>query len=253
MNRFPNPFFREHLAFMAVIAAMRSSFALMFACAFLGGCASAPVRPSVESVSVPRSITEVPATSVPEAAPIPRRIPTFGAACPLFFPRREVGSVVRIPANMMSLAMDPVMHALCACTKAGEYATIVAEIDFGRGRVQVRAPESSTVHQCLETLHVTFDPVPESDVPTSDCINCGPRYYGVFGNSPPPPQEPGIRLLYSFLVDRSSEVLDCPGNTHAERGQCVANVVDKPPPREKKTCGCDPTDLNCAMTCAATK
>jgi len=226
---------------------MRSSLAL-FAFAFIGiGCASQPIP-----VSSP-TITEAPepvATLAPRDI-AERRIAFVGGACPLVFPRRDVGSVVRIPAAMMSIAMDPVMGALCACTKPGEYATITARIDLDKGQVQVRAPESPIIDGCLETLHVTFNPPLQSELPESDCINCGPRYYGVFVDSPPPPKPAGIRLLYSFALDRSGEVLACPADTHAEKGACVPN---EPPPKvspEKPSCGCAAEDLMCAMKCSA--
>lgn len=151
----------------------------------------------------------------------------------------------------MALAMDPVMSALCACTKPGEYTTIVARIDYDKGQVETRAPESPIINACLETLHVTFAPLPQGDMPTSDCINCGPRYYGVFENSPPPPKPEGLRLLYSFSLDRSNEVLPCPAEMHAERGACVADAPLQPPIPDKPTCGCAAGDLMCAMKCSA--
>lgn len=237
---------------------MRSTVATFFACALLSGCAStraadhpSPQEPPTANVS---ARAEEAVGDIPKAVPITRRPPIFGATCPLVFPSRDVGTVVRIPASMMSKAMDPVMDALCACTKPGEYSAIVAQIDFGHGNVQIRAPESSTIHECLETLHVTFEPIPDSDLPSSDCINCGPRYYGVFADSPPPPpKEAGLRLMYSFLLDRSSEVLDCSGDTHAERGACRPNVAPAPPTPDKRSCGCDATDLECSIACAATR
>jgi hypothetical protein len=152
---------------------------------------------------------------------------------------------------MMSLAMDPVVNALCSCTKPGEYATIVARIDYDKGQVQVRAPESPIIDGCLEMLNVTFAPVPPSEGPTSDCVNCGPRYYGVFVDSPAPPKPAGIRLIYSFSLDRTNEVLPCPPETHAERGACLPNESLPKIPRDKPTCGCAEADLMCAMKCSA--
>src|SRR5690242_19950805 len=117
---------------------MRSTIAALFAFASLSGCASTPARPSTANASAKQveTIQESPPLPVPpiaSAIPIERRIPIFGGTCPLFFPPHDLGTVVRIPASMMSKAMDPVMHALCACTKPGEYSAIVAEIDFGKG------------------------------------------------------------------------------------------------------------------------
>jgi hypothetical protein len=234
---------------------MRFILATLFATALLSGCASSPARPSAANVLAARAREAIsPSSPSPEAVLPTRRIPLIGAACPLSFPPRDVGSVVRIPANMMSKAMDPVMHAVCACTKPGEYSTVVAEIDLGRGSAHVRARESSTIHECLETLHVTFDPIPESELPGSDCINCGPRYYGVFVDSPPPPKkDPDVRLIYSFLLDRSSEVLNCIAGTHAEKGSCRPDVTPESTTPPKKTCGCTPTDLACAIACAGAK
>jgi len=229
---------------------MRSTLATLFGLALLSGCASTPAPPSTAKLSVPAPMT---VSAILKAAPEARRIPIFGATCPLFFPPHEVGTVVRIPASLMSKAMDPVMYALCACTNPGEYSAIVAQIDFGRGSIHLRAPESSKINECLETLHVTFDPIPESDLPASDCINCGPKYYGVFVDSPPPPKQSGLRLMYSFLLDRSNEVLNCSGDTHAERGQCTSDNATKPPAPAQRTCGCPPTDLACAIACAGTK
>ncbi len=225
---------------------MRSFIAALIACVSLSGCASP--RISIAPASVPRAALETLAT-IPLASVEEHRIPLIGGTCPLFFPPHEVGSVLRIPATMMSTAMDPVMNALCSCTKPGEYAVIVTQIDFGRGRAELKAPESSTINECLETLHVSFSPPPESDVPSSDCIDCGPRYYGVFADSPPPPNRSGLRLVYSFLLDRSSEILDCLDHTHAERGACKPDVEPAPTPPLKHTCGCGTTDLACAIAC----
>jgi hypothetical protein len=234
---------------------MRPSLAMFVACSFLMGCGASPIRSTKPNTSAPTKDVAAREVAVPTTSsePIIHRMPQPDAACPLFFPPREVGSVVRIPAKMMSLAMDPVMRALCACTKPGEYTSMQAQIDFGKGIVQVRAHESSLIDECLAASKVTFEPPPASDVPSSDCIGCGPRYYGVFPDSPPPPQEPGLRLMYSFYLDRSSEVLDCPATTHAERGACQNDKVAAPPLPDKRTCGCNPGDLKCALTCAAGK
>lgn len=229
---------------------MRSFVVALVACALLTGCAS--TRSNVPPVSIPRPVLETVATA-PQAAIEARRMPLLGGACPLFFPPHEVGSVVRIPGAMMSTAMDPVMNALCSCTNPGEHAVIVAQIDFGKGRAEVKAPKSSQINECLEMLHVSFSPTPESDVPASDCIDCGPRYYGVFVDSPPPPKRTGLRLMYSFLLDRSGEVLDCPDHTHAERGACKSDIVAAPAPALKHTCGCGATDLACAIACEGTR
>lgn len=213
------------------------------------GCASNPLPiQSPPIVQAPEITTDPVAQEV-----APRRIPALGRVCPLAFPRREVGSVIRIPGAMMSLAMDPVMSALCACTKPGEYATIVARIDFDKGQVETRAPESPIINACLEMLHITFPPPPPNEMPASDCINCGPRYYGVFVDSPPPPKPEGIRLVYSFALDRSNEILQCPAAAHPERGACVVNAEPKPTIPDKPRCTCAAEDLMCAMKCAAQK
>lgn len=225
---------------------MRSSIAALVISTWLLGCAS--TRSKFPPASVCREAL-APVSAIPIATTKTHRIPLIGGECPLFFPPHEVGSVLRIPAVMMSTAMDPVMNALCSCTTPGEYAVIVTQINFGTGMAQLKAPESPLINECLEMLHVTFSPIPESDMPASDCINCGPRYYGVFADSPPPPKQSGLRLMYSFLLDRSGEVLDCPGHTHPERGTCKPNVDAIPPAAPKQTCGCGATDMACAIAC----
>lgn len=210
------------------------------------GCASRPILIQAPAPSI-TEITPAPANEILA----PARIPHMGGPCPLAFPRREVGSVVRIPGSIMALAMDPVMNALCACTNPGEYATIVARIDFNNGHVETRAPESPAINACLETLNVTFPPPPPNDLPASDCINCGPRYYGVFVDSPPPPKAEGLRLVYSFALDRSSEIMQCPAATRPLRGACVLDEAPKPIIPNKPICACAAGDLLCAIQCAA--
>lgn len=226
---------------------MRSFLALL-ALGIIGtGCASNPLplpSPAITTSPEPEAILTPQTTAV-------QRLAFVGGSCPLVYPPREVGSVIRIPAVMMSLAMEPVIGALCACTKPGEYATIVARIDFDKGQVQVRSLESSIINGCLETLNVTFAPPPPNELPGSDCINCGPRHYGVFVDSPAPPKPEGIRLTYSFALDRTSEVLPCPADTHAEKGACLPNEPLAKAPANKPTCGCDEADLMCAMKCSA--
>ncbi len=228
------------------LPSMRAPFVVLVG--FLWGCGA-----SLQKANPPRSEFHKTKAAVDESLPpvIARRTPHSPESCPLFFPPHDIGNVIRIAGATMALAMNPAMSALCACSKPGEYATIVARIDFGRGTVNLGAPDSAPINECLETLHVTFEPPPQSDLPGSDCINCGPRYYGVFPDSPPPPKETGLKLMYSFLVDRSGEVLDCPDNTHAERGSCAPDAVPIPAKAEKHSCGCEPADLNCAMACAS--
>jgi hypothetical protein len=229
---------------------MRSLPPTFVVCILLMGCASTPRK--VQTTSDSHQAAE-PVVTVPVARMENRRIPLIGGVCPLIFPPHDVGSVLIVPATIMSRAMDPIMNALCSCTKPREYAAIVTQINFSLGSAYLQAPESSQINECLESLHVTFAPVPESDLPSSDCINCGPHHYGVFVDSPPPPKNTGLRLMYSFLLDRSSEVLDCPAPTHAERGAC--RTAEAPPSiaSPKPTCGCDATDLACAITCAGAR
>jgi hypothetical protein len=228
---------------------MRFFIAGLVSYVLLAGCTS--TRSNVPPASAAREPLKTVST-IPLATVETHRMPLFGGGCPLFFPPHEVGSVMRIPAPMMSTAMDPVMNALCACTKPGEYAVIVAQIDFGAGTTQLKGPESPQINECLEMLHVTFTPIPETDMPSSDCIGCGPRYYGVFPDSPAPPKN-GLRLMYSFLLDRSNEVLHCPADTHAERGSCKPDVEPAPAPAPKRTCGCGATDLACTIACEGSR
>lgn len=227
---------------------MRLFVAFIATSGFLMGCAASPARPS-DSKSAKHDVEVI--VVAPQEPPREHRTPQMDPSCPLFFPPRDVGSVVRIPATMFSLAMDPVMQTLCSCTRPGEFGTIVARINYGDGTVDVDAPESPAVEECLRDSKITFVPPPPDDVPPSDCINCGPRYYGVFVDSPPPPPKEGLRLVYSFLLDRSNEVLDCPVNTHAERGTCKTNAAAAPIAPEKPKCMCAKEDLKCAIACAA--
>lgn len=222
----------------------------------LWGCGSSAPRPNVPTPAphaTKHATKHATEQTVREPLPetIERRNPQAPESCPLFFPPHDVGSVVRIPGKMMALAMNPVMQALCACSNPGEYATIVARIDYGSGTVKLEAPDNPAINECVQSVPVSFVPPPPSDLPGSDCINCGPRYYGVFADSPPPPKEPALQLIYSLLVDRSNEVLDCPDHTHAERGQCKSDDAPTPEKPEKRSCKCEPSDLKCAIECAS--
>jgi hypothetical protein len=176
-------------------------------------------------------------------------------ACPLQWPPREVGSVVRIPAHMMARAMAPVIEALCECTRPGEYADVMAKLDFAAGRATVTTPANAAIDGCVQTVQGSFEPFPEAQESWSDCIGCGPRRYGVFrGSLPADTREPGgLRMVYGFKLDRSPEILHCDPGMLAIQGRCVPEPAPPSLRAAPSSCGCTPLDLKCAIGCAATQ
>lgn len=147
------------------------------------------------------------ATTVEVAAPEahPARTPLAHAgSCPLRWERREVGSVLRIPADVMARPMDRVVDAACRCVRPGEAVAVVADIDFFAGRVAASSSDV-VVGRCLADVDMTFEPYREGG--TGDCIDCGPRRFGVFRGSPPvdAARGAGLRVTYPLAVDRSRE------------------------------------------------
>ena len=183
------------------------------------------------------------------------RTPQVDPACGLSWTPREVGTVVRIPASMMARAMKPAVAGLCACTRPGEFTSIVVRIDFANGTAETRAPDESGLDACLTRTPGSFEGFPEAEHFEGDCIGCGPKRYGVFGGGDDPPKDApgrgGLRLTIPFLVDRSNEVLACAVGSHAAKGRCVPD--DAPPmagAAMAPACACSATDLHCQIVCA---
>lgn len=165
-------------------------------------CALAAPVPQMTAPPTAQSAGEVPEAGLP----MPQiRLPRDGGSCDLTWAPREVGSVVKIPAPTMTSAMVPVIEAVCACTAPGERVTIVARLRFAQGRAVVSAPDSEMIDQCLSHTNPSFPPS-MMDM-GSDCIDCGPRQYGVLrGSNPTPPPNKGIEVVFGFEIDRSKEL-----------------------------------------------
>lgn len=133
------------------------------------------------------------------------RHPAADARCPLQWPARDVSSGVHLTAAAMQPPMASALRAVCACTLPGEVTKVYADIDFAVGTVDVRAPSEPVVDGCLRELNPTFPA--NAAVAGPDCIDCGPKHYGVLpGSQPADVAAPAsVRIRYPMQVDRSRE------------------------------------------------
>ena len=164
------------------------------------GCAAGPrAEPNVE-VAASDDGTREPRTSSLA------RHPAADARCPLQWPARDVSSGVHLTAAAMQPPMASALRAVCACTLPGEVTKVYADIDFAAGTVTVRAPNEPVVDGCLRELKPTF-PANAAAVAGPDCIDCGPKHYGVLpGSQPVDAAAPAsVRIRYPMRVDRSGE------------------------------------------------
>ena len=184
--------------------AMTRFFMLAWLFGCLTACGATPFTgPTTEpDLGAPLPFNEAPA---PPARIV--RIPNPNAPCPLNYVPKDIGNVLVIPGAWMARAMKPTLAAVCACTVDGDQVSIVTVIDFAAGNVEISAPEDEAIDRCVAGLPGTFEPIPESELPGSDCIDCGPRRYGVFPSGEPAEPKPkgGLKVRYPFRVDRRSE------------------------------------------------
>ena len=97
----------------------------------------------------------------------------------------------------------PVLAALCACTEPGSEHAIVIDFEPGRGRAAAHdGGGDGAVDDCLGAR--LGDGVYPAFELGSDCIDCGPKRYGVFGGPPPEPAR-GARITMPLKVDRRGE------------------------------------------------
>jgi len=99
--------------------------------------------------------------------------------------------------------MTPVIKALCACTRPGSHFSLIVDMELSLGKVTAHtSDENLEIDACLAArLGPNLYPPLEIG---SDCIDCGPRRYGVFGGPPPPPPR-GARIRMPLSVDRRGE------------------------------------------------
>lgn len=153
-----------------------------------------------------------PIASAPEldVASRPSRHPLAAAeSCPLAWTPRDVGTVLHIPASVMSPPMAAVVAAACRCVQPGEVVTVVADIDFASGSVRASSSDSGLVDGCLAELPAaSFEPW-SAGSSASDCVDCGPRHFGVLPGSDADDARMGAsgapHVRYPLRVDRAGE------------------------------------------------
>jgi hypothetical protein len=177
---------------------MRQLSGLLLSVTACAGGASSPASAEVE-------VEVAPAPPRPaEARPPIAATSEPPGACSLSWTPRTIGaSVVTIPPETSSSMMAPVLAALCACTKRGRQHSIVIDFEPGRGRATARDGDGDAdLDRCLEP-RLGDELYPPFEI-GSDCIDCGPKRYGVFGGPPPPPPR-GARIRMPLAVDRRGE------------------------------------------------
>ncbi len=199
---------------MRAVRSLAWVVAVAIGCAAIGcamvGCATAPqVEPNVALAASDGAVSAAGAQGKGQDAELQAsllvRHPQKDAACPLQWPAQDVTSSVHILAAAMQPPMAAALQAVCACSVPGEVTSVYADIDFAAGAVEVRAPAAPLVDGCLRELKPTFPA--DASVAGSDCIDCGPKHYGVLpGSQPANAAAPAsVRIRYPLQVDRSAE------------------------------------------------
>lgn len=160
----------------------------------------------------PRAAEPTSAASISDAAPVlaaqnisPPIASSPGRKCPLEWALRDLHTVVaHIPAKASALMMAPAVSALCACTQAGSHHAVTIELEPSLGSVAARSNDDDLALDACLAARLGPNLYPPTEI-TSDCIDCGPRRYGVFGGPPPPPPPRNARTRIPFSVDRRGE------------------------------------------------
>ncbi len=77
-----------------------------------------------------------------------------------------INAVIRVPVTHVGRALRPVIHAVCACTRAGATVRVRARIEPEAGRVSAHVDGDEAIDACVQqTLVGAFEPfVVGSDV-----------------------------------------------------------------------------------------
>ncbi len=159
-----------------------------------GQTGSSPVAvtlPTAITSPVGSTVTVSPVAAPPGTPVAPQEDPSCAnLAVPDLHP-----SVIVIPRPVWVAAMTPALHAACACTRSGDAVRFVATVAPEEGTAHVIAPENEATTRCVQILDLRFPPFTVG----SDCIDCGPRWYGVFHGSGPRPPPPSSIITYPFV------------------------------------------------------
>lgn len=95
--------------------------------------------------------------------------------------------------------MVPVIRAACACTRAGESTHLNAKFEPALGTVTVHAGDDGPIDACMQNTPIgRYAPFEFG----SDCIDCGPRRFGIFRGTPPPMPPPQASVVINIPFTR---------------------------------------------------
>ena len=100
-----------------------------------------------------------------------------------------------IPDATFAPASAVVVRAVCSCTRSGQSTHLTATFAPSEGTAVAHAGDPA-IDACLQNTPI--DHYPTFDL-GSDCIDCGPKRFGIFRDSPPPPPPPSTKLTYSIV------------------------------------------------------
>jgi hypothetical protein len=108
----------------------------------------------------------------------------------------SVRSVIVVPGEVLGRAMAPVVRAACACSRSGATVRLTTVIVPEDGTVTATVAGDERVDACLQQRLVgRFEPFALG----TDCIECGPKRYGVFRGADPPERK-ASRITYPFAL-----------------------------------------------------
>lgn len=109
-----------------------------------------------------------------------------------------IDAVIRVPASYVSRALRPVIHAACACTRAGARVRVQTLIEPEAGRVTAHVEADLLIDACIQrTLLGAFEPfVIGSDSIARRTYLPAPLDRPSTAEGPPPT----TRIMYPFTL-----------------------------------------------------
>ena len=110
-----------------------------------------------------------------------------------------VQSSLALPAPLVRASLAPSYVALCACMDPGASAAVRVTVQPEAGTSSVTV-DDAPLQACVdrELGAGRFPPFALG----SDCIDCGPKSYGVLAGSAPPPKPPSSAIMFSLAFAR---------------------------------------------------
>lgn len=155
-----------------------------------------PLVAACASASTPTT-SEHPAASASASAPpsAPHYSPVDIDACVAGVHVPAARGTLDIPPSVLESALRPTMRALCTCVPGAREVDFTATLVPDEGRT-LRVTTDADLQACVDGA-LGAERFPAFAL-GSDCIDCGPKHYGVFGGTPPPKEPSKLTIALRF-------------------------------------------------------